>query len=154
MNNDYRYENRKFVIVGIVIAIVAVFIGRLFSLQILSDDYKKHADSNAFLNKTVYPSRGVMYDRTGKLLVSNQPVISTNSIRWLSANRWASHASTSTSAWLMSRTVASIPAIHPIQTSCFSVSSPQRNWPCFRSNCISSRASPSSVVPSVNTPTP
>ena len=73
MNNDYRYENRKFVIVGIVIAIVAVFIGRLFSLQILSDDYKKHADSNAFLNKTVYPSRGVMYDRTGKLLVSNQP---------------------------------------------------------------------------------
>ena len=73
MNNDYRYENRKFVVVGIVLIIVAVFIGRLFNLQILNEDYKKHADSNAFLNKTVYPSRGVMYDRTGKLLVSNQP---------------------------------------------------------------------------------
>ena len=73
MNNDYRYENRKFVIVGIVLAIVAVFIGRLFSLQVMNDEYKKHADSNAFLNKTIYPSRGVMYDRTGKLLVSNQP---------------------------------------------------------------------------------
>lgn len=73
MNNDYRYENRKFVIVGIVLAIITVFIGRLFSLQILDDEYKKHADSNAFLNKTVYPSRGVMYDRNGKLLVSNQP---------------------------------------------------------------------------------
>ena len=73
MNNDYRYENRKFVVVGIVLAIVAVFIGRLFSLQILDDDYKKHAESNAFLNKTIYPSRGVMYDRTGRLLVSNQP---------------------------------------------------------------------------------
>lgn len=73
MNNDYRYENRKFVIVGIVLAIVFAFICRLFSLQILDDDYKKHADSNAFLNKTVYPSRGVMYDRNGKLLVSNQP---------------------------------------------------------------------------------
>ena len=73
MNNDYRYENRKFVIVGIVLTIVFVFIGRLFSLQILNDDYKKHADSNAFLDKTVYPSRGVMYDRNGKLLVSNQP---------------------------------------------------------------------------------
>lgn len=73
MNNAYRYENRKFVIVGIVLAIVFVFIGRLFYLQILNDDYKKHADSNAFLNKTVYPSRGVMYDRNGKLLVSNQP---------------------------------------------------------------------------------
>ena len=73
MNNDYRYENRKFVIVGIVLAIVFVYIGRLFSLQILNDDYKSRAESNAFLNKTVYPSRGVMYDRTGKLLVSNQP---------------------------------------------------------------------------------
>ena len=73
MSNDYRYENRKFVVVGIVLAIIAVFIGRLFSLQVLDDKYKEHADSNAFLNKTVYPSRGVMYDRTGKLLVSNQP---------------------------------------------------------------------------------
>ena len=73
MNNDFRYENRKFVVVGIVLAIVAVFIGRLFSLQITNDDYKRHAESNAFLNKTIYPSRGVMYDRTGRLLVSNQP---------------------------------------------------------------------------------
>ena len=73
MNSDFRYENRKFVVVGIVLAIVFVFIGRLFNLQIVNDEYKKHADSNAFLNKTVYPSRGVMYDRTGKLLVSNQP---------------------------------------------------------------------------------
>ncbi len=73
MANDYQYENRKFVVVGIVFAIVFVFIGRLFNLQILSDEYKKGAISNAFFNKTVYPSRGVMYDRNGKLLVSNQP---------------------------------------------------------------------------------
>ena len=73
MINDYRFENRKFVIVGIVLAIVVAFICRLFSLQIINDDYKKYADSNAFLNKTIYPSRGVMYDRNGKLLVSNQP---------------------------------------------------------------------------------
>ena len=73
MANDYRYENRKFVVVGIVFAIVFVFIYRLFSLQILNDEYKAHAESNAFLNKTLYPSRGVMYDRNGKLLVSNQP---------------------------------------------------------------------------------
>ena len=73
MINDYRFESRKFVIVGIVMTIVLVFIARLFYLQILNDEYKKHADSNAFLNKTIYPSRGVMYDRNGKLLVSNQP---------------------------------------------------------------------------------
>ncbi len=73
MNNDYRFENRKFVVAGIVVGIVLLFIARLFYLQIMNDDYKKHADSNAFLNKTVYPSRGIMYDRNGKLLVSNQP---------------------------------------------------------------------------------
>ena len=74
MRSDYRYENRKFVIVAIVFTIVVVFIGRLFSLQILNDEYKEHAESNAFLNRTIYPSRGVMYDRNGKLLVSNQPL--------------------------------------------------------------------------------
>ena len=73
MNNDYRYEKRKFVVVGVVLAIVMVFIIRLFNLQVLNDDYKKQADSNAFLNKTIYPSRGVMYDRNGKLLVTNHP---------------------------------------------------------------------------------
>ena len=73
MQNDYRFENRKFVIAGIVLAIVFVFIGRLFFLQIVNEDYKRHADNNAFLNKTIYPSRGVMYDRNGKLLVSSQP---------------------------------------------------------------------------------
>lgn len=73
MANDYRYENRKFVVVGIVLAIVFVFIYRLYNLQIVNDKYKAHAESNAFLNKTLYPSRGVMYDRNGKLLVSNQP---------------------------------------------------------------------------------
>ena len=39
----------------------------------MTDDYKKNADSNAFLNKIQYPSRGAIYDRNGKLLVFNQP---------------------------------------------------------------------------------
>ena len=39
----------------------------------MSDDYKKNADSNAFLKKIAYPSRGVITDRNGKLLVYNQP---------------------------------------------------------------------------------
>lgn len=53
--------------------VVLLFIVRLFVLQIMSDDYKKSADSNAFLEKIQYPSRGLIYDRTGKLLVYNQP---------------------------------------------------------------------------------
>ena len=73
MNDDFKYDNRRFVIGGIVIAIIAVFIVRLFSLQILSKEYKEQGDNNAFLNKTIYPSRGVIYDRNGRLLVFNQP---------------------------------------------------------------------------------
>ena len=39
----------------------------------MSDDYRKSADSNAFLKKIEFPSRGVIRDRNGKLLVYNQP---------------------------------------------------------------------------------
>ena len=73
MERDYRLAPRRYVIGGAVLVVVALFIVRLFMLQIMSDDYKKNADSNAFLQKIQYPSRGVIYDRTGKLLVYNQP---------------------------------------------------------------------------------
>ncbi len=70
---DYNLENRSLVIGGVATAIVVVYIIRLFTLQLLSDDYKKNADSNAFLKKIEYPSRGVITDRHGKLMVYNQP---------------------------------------------------------------------------------
>ena len=70
---DYDLENRKFVIGGIAIVIVTIYIIRLFSLQLVSDDYRKSADSNAFLKKIEYPSRGIIRDRKGKILVFNQP---------------------------------------------------------------------------------
>ena len=60
-------------IAGVATFIVIVYIIRLFTLQLMSDDYKKNADSNAFLKKIAYPSRGVIKDRHGKLLVYNQP---------------------------------------------------------------------------------
>ena len=70
---DYGLEYRKYVIAGVAILIVVIYIIRLFMLQITSDDYKKSADSNAFLKKIEYPSRGAILDRNGKLLVYNQP---------------------------------------------------------------------------------
>ena len=70
---DYTLGNRKYVIGGVATLIVVIYIIRLFTLQITSDDYKKSADSNAFLKKVEFPSRGVISDRNGKLLVYNQP---------------------------------------------------------------------------------
>ncbi|MCD7898432.1 MAG: penicillin-binding protein 2 [Bacteroides sp.] len=70
---NYQFETRKYIIGGVAVLIVLIFCLRLFDLQILSDEYKKHADSNAFLQKTQYPSRGAIYDRNGNLLVFSQP---------------------------------------------------------------------------------
>lgn len=49
--SDYNLDKRRYVIGGVAIAIVVVYVIRLFTLQLLSDDYKKNADSNAFLKK-------------------------------------------------------------------------------------------------------
>ncbi len=57
----------------IMIAIAVIYILRLFSLQIVEDKYKKGAASNAFLNKTIFPPRGLIYDRNDSLLVYNKP---------------------------------------------------------------------------------
>ncbi len=72
MKNN-RPEYRKYVIGGVATLITAVYIVRLFMLQITSDDYKKSADSNAFLKKIEFPSRGIISDRNGQLMVYNQP---------------------------------------------------------------------------------
>ena len=70
---DNSYESRKYILSGIVLLIFITYITQLFSLQISNDEYKSKADSNAFYKKTIYPSRGQMYDRNGELLVYNKP---------------------------------------------------------------------------------
>lgn len=73
MRKDYSLEKRKYVVGGFVVALVLIFLIRLFELQVVDNRYKENADSNAFLRKTVYPSRGLIYDRNGELIVYNQP---------------------------------------------------------------------------------
>lgn len=73
MRKDYKLEKRKYIIGGFVVVLVIIFIVRLFELQVADSRYKENADSNAFLRKTVYPSRGLIYDRNGELIVYNQP---------------------------------------------------------------------------------
>ena len=70
---DYSYDSRKFVLAGVVILVLVTYVIRLFDIQLRNEDYKTLADSNAYYRKTIYPARGHMYDRNGKLLVYNQP---------------------------------------------------------------------------------
>lgn len=53
--------------------VIVIFL-RLFSLQILSDEYTDLSLRNSVLKQYVYPERGYIFDRNGKLLVSNQPM--------------------------------------------------------------------------------
>ena len=64
--NDFKLEKRKYILGATVVLVLIVYIARLFSLQVTSDEYKSKADSNAFYKKTVYPARGLMYDRKGR----------------------------------------------------------------------------------------
>lgn len=68
----YEFEKRKFIIAMMAIAIVAIYIVRLLTLQVFSDTYKTSADSNAFFRKVKYPARGLIYDRDSTLLVYNE----------------------------------------------------------------------------------
>ncbi len=71
--NNYL-TNRKLLVMGIFIAVGAVYLIRLFSLQVIDKHYKLLADNNALRFVTQYPARGKVYDRNGKLLVFNEAV--------------------------------------------------------------------------------
>ena len=73
MIND-KYYNRRYVISGIAVVIVLIYIIKLFVVQIIDQSTKEKADNNALVRQTIYPSRGLIYDRNGELLVFNQPI--------------------------------------------------------------------------------
>lgn len=73
MSTPNNFQIRKFVIGGVAIGIIFIYMIRLFTLQLWSDDYKKNADSNAFRKDIQYPSRGLILDRKGRILVYNEP---------------------------------------------------------------------------------
>ncbi len=69
-----NYEGRKYVLIAGVLFISLVFIIRLFWIQVVDDRWKAEAANMAERKVTVYPSRGLVYDRKERLLVANTPV--------------------------------------------------------------------------------
>ena len=58
-------------LIGLGVA-AAILLWKIFSIQILDDRYKKAADDNATIYEIIYPTRGVIYDRQGRILVGNK----------------------------------------------------------------------------------
>ena len=73
MRKDYNLEKRKYVIGGFIVVVVAIYLCKLFDLQVLDDKYSEIAVSNARSTKVTHPSRGQIYDRNGNLVVYNEP---------------------------------------------------------------------------------
>ena len=66
------YERRKFVFIAMFLTVGALFILRLFVIQVWSNEYKLSAENNVLRAVIQYPARGLVYDRNGKLLIYNE----------------------------------------------------------------------------------
>ena len=66
--NDIRHT-RLLIGLGVV---AVILLGKIFSIQVLDDHYKTDADNNTTVREIIYPTRGVIYDRNGEILVGNK----------------------------------------------------------------------------------
>ena len=58
----------------LVTLVVFIFLARLFYVQIIDKEYSFLSDKNILREVTVFPSRGYIYDRNGKLLAKNNTI--------------------------------------------------------------------------------
>ena len=49
-----------------------ILISKLFVIQIIDDKYKLDADNNSMVYSIIYPTRGIIHDRNGRILVGNK----------------------------------------------------------------------------------
>ena len=65
-------QNRKNkLLFGLCVA-AGILIAKLFSIQIIDDRYKMDADNNSMVYSVIYPTRGIIHDRNGNILVGNK----------------------------------------------------------------------------------
>ena len=68
------FFERRYVIAGIFIALILVLLARLFYIQVVDDRYFLYAQNNVMRRIIQYPARGPILDRTGKIMVQNEPI--------------------------------------------------------------------------------
>lgn len=68
--SDYNAIRSRVIQVAFAAAFL-IIIAQLFNLQILSGKYSRMADDQAIYRRVVYPSRGLVFDRRGKIILDN-----------------------------------------------------------------------------------
>lgn len=74
MSSKDLYKNRYQVIRVIILSVAAIFLLRLFYLQVIDRKYDALAKNNAIKEVDIYPTRGLVYDRNGELVIYNEPL--------------------------------------------------------------------------------
>jgi penicillin-binding protein 2 len=64
-------QSRSRIIRLIFLLAFLMIIGQLFYLQVISGKFRQMADDNAILKKTIYPPRGLVFDRKKNAIVNN-----------------------------------------------------------------------------------
>ncbi len=67
-----QFTDRKYIIILLIIGSSLLFAGKLFFMQVIDDTYAASAESNSRRDVIQYPARGLIFDRNGELIVSNQ----------------------------------------------------------------------------------
>ncbi|HOO42765.1 MAG TPA: penicillin-binding transpeptidase domain-containing protein [Bacteroidales bacterium] len=69
MENRAREKN---IIIAFFVICLLILLGRLVFLQLVNKEYKVTASNNVLRYEIIYPSRGLIYDRNGDIMVGNQ----------------------------------------------------------------------------------
>ena len=66
-----KFTRENKLLIGLC-TVAVILIIRLFSIQIIEDKYKMDAENNSMVYSTIYPTRGIINDRNGNILVGNK----------------------------------------------------------------------------------
>jgi len=67
-------DQRPFIIILVIILVGLGLLTKLFLIQVADDSFLKRAERNAIQRVVDHPYRGLVYDRTGKIMVYNNPI--------------------------------------------------------------------------------
>ena len=66
-----KLNRRNKLLIGLC-TVAIILIIKLFSIQIIDDKYKMDAENNSMVYSTIFPTRGIINDRYGNILVGNK----------------------------------------------------------------------------------
>lgn len=68
------YKERQYIIQFVFVLAAVVLIGKAMHLQLFDKSIQDRAKTSAVQKKIMYPSRGLIYDRKGQLMIYNDPI--------------------------------------------------------------------------------